>query len=217
MDTDSLLQCLSYLNYTAQGQGQGITELVVPAATTIAGVLIGFYLNILRENNKQGAENKNKVLCITEDIERLSEAACHIFKEAAAHFYRLQHGAKFGSHSFASALSSPSVDKHFIEIANLYNREERHCIVEMNPIIGDLNTILKDLRSFEKINDPRTLTRSLLNAVSRSMTLHTICEEFFLGKPESYHDLKSFAEKVELDPDHTRVLLLAASHYPNGL
>ena len=212
---ESFSQCLSYM--TANGKEKSLMETLLPYASSLLGVVIGFSLNLLRDNSKSKKENANKLMCIEEDVRRLRQAAHHLFIEINVHIDLLYKGVIPTTHRMGSSVLAPSLDKYFIEVAHLFTQEQRHNIVSMLPNIESINELLKTLSDPVDPKDIIQAKRNFLNAGSNSIYIIERCNVFFDGAPEFHECWLSVAETLGIESDFISNLISQGTPNPTGI
>jgi len=174
MEFETFAQCLNYLSL-AQAKKQPL-ELITPVVSSLAGVLVGASLTMLREGSKDKKALKNKKMCITEELGRTQLYLEHIFKEAIQIYDYSVAGNIVPGHQLQAEVSLPFLFEHFTSIAHKYSQHERNHITRLSETIKELNQQLQEFHSLrEPLNFQKNALTSL-NIISATIHCHQILE-----------------------------------------
>lgn len=212
MEIDSFAQCLAYISATTKSNG--LVGFIIPTITSLTCVIIGFALNQFSSTFKTNKDSSNKIMCITEDIERLQHDAESIFKAALLFLDSHRNTTKPGAQKIPTKLSTPHIDKYFVEVAHLLSKEKRDNIARVLPLISHINDIKKDLGSSNVVDNVSTHTRVCKNVISSVIKCVESCDGYLNGSPEFQEDWISLAEKLKVRSDFIEDLVRAGLQEP---
>ncbi|MGF6490570.1 hypothetical protein [Pseudomonas frederiksbergensis] len=212
MEMESFAQCLNYL--AATGKAKGSLELIFPVVSSLLGIVVGFSLNMFRDKSKSRKENANKLMCIAEDVDRIRTDASRVFTEAVKHLDAMKKESLIVAHRMPGEISSPYIDKHFVEIAHLYTREQRHNIVSMLPTLKDINELIKSLGDPETKEDRRSYKLLCMNAANLAIFCIERCDVFSNGPPDYHEDWFSIAIRLNVESEFIDELRQKGTPFP---
>ncbi|WP_223473796.1 hypothetical protein [Pseudomonas sp. BF-B-27] len=189
-------------------------ELILPVASSLFGIFVGFSLNLLRDMFKSRKENTNKMTCIAEDIDRIRLDASRVFIEAVKHLDAMGKGSLIVAHRMPGEINSPYVDKHFVEIAHLYTQQQRHNIVSMLPTLKDINAIIKSLGDPETKADLVSYKRQCMNAGNLAIFCIERCDVVSDGPPKYHEDWFSIAMRLNVESEFINELRQRGTPFP---
>jgi hypothetical protein len=143
MDVTDFEQCLSYIQLTSQSKAPW--EALLPYGAGLLGVLVGFLINSIREKLKDGKSNKNKMICIDEDIHKLR----HYMEVAAKECLEIICSIHDGSHTTAAKIyptfRAPLLEEFFGDVAIKYSVQTRLHLKEIIALTSTLDQKLKKI------------------------------------------------------------------------
>lgn len=174
MDIDAFSQCLNYLG-SAQNK-KPLLELVIPAASSLMGVIVGASLTMMRERSKEKIALKNKTMCISEELARVKNYLEHITQEAI-HIYDSSVAEHvIPGHQLQLEISLPFIVEHFTSIAHKYSQGQRNHIIQFVETIKELNQQLGDFHSLRNPSNFKGNALTSLNIVSAAIHCYQILE-----------------------------------------
>lgn len=189
-------------------------ELLLPVASSLLGIVVGFSLNLFRDKSKSKKENTNKMMCITEDIDRIRREASFVFTEAVRHLDAIGKGSQIVAHRLPGEIYSPYIEKHFVEIAHLYTQQQRNNIVSMLPTLKDVNAIIKALTTPKTMEDRTEYKRQCMNAGNLAIFCIERCDVFLDGPPEYFADWFSTAQRFDVKSEFIDDLARRGTPWP---
>lgn len=199
MEIESFTQCLDYLAST--GNGKATIGWITPIVASLSGIVIGFGLNLLRDKVKSNNENSNKAMCISEDIERIRIAAGHVFRASIEYIDPAKHHELVKTYSVTSAINSPYIDKHFMDIAHLHSKDQRHNMVALLPCLNDMNTLIKSLSNPSTPSDRLAARRNCVKVANLAVFCFEQCDAFLKEPSAQREDWISIGRRLNIDPE----------------
>lgn len=197
MDIDSFNQCLTYA--TNLGNGKSVDKIIT-ASTTMAGVIIGFTLNIARESWKKRKENSNKKTCILEDVKRAQSAIHTIFTESLKMIDTNNSGDKISGHRLPPKIDIMLIEEYFTSIAHTYTADERTSILALVNLIVETNDQLAVFRGRGAPLPHSTFENTLHNLLNHACYCSALCDSFFEGgKKPDYNQIILIADKLGIN------------------
>lgn len=143
MDLTDFEQCLSYIQITSQSKAPW--EAFLPYGAGLAGVLVGFLINSIRDKLKDRKSTKNKMICIDEDIHRLR----HFMEVSAVECLEIICSISDGSNTTGtntySNFKASLLEDFFGDVAIKYSVQNRLYLKEIIALTGTIDQKLKKL------------------------------------------------------------------------
>lgn len=145
MDVTDFEQCLSYIQITSQSKAPW--EALLPYGAGLAGVLVGFLINSIRDKLKDGKSTKNKMICINEDIHKLRYYMEVAAVECLAIICSIHDGSYTTGTNLYSSFRASLLEEFFGDVAIKYSVQNRLYLKEIIAITGTIDQKLK--KSFD--------------------------------------------------------------------
>lgn len=129
MDIVDFNQCLFYLEMASQSKSK--FELLLPYGAGLVGVMVGFIINMARDKLKDRAINKNKMVCIDEDVHRLRHLLQYAILEFVEVLCALNEKKKPTGANVASSFKAPLLEDFFVDVATKYDVQVRYHLKEL--------------------------------------------------------------------------------------
>jgi len=170
MDTDSFLQCLTYIQSSSVSKSESILGKVVPS---LAGVFVGFVINYAYSSLKDRKLRENRVQVCLENIESIRADLKQALGQIAVLFKWLEEGGVTPGTRFPSSVNVLFIEKHFIEVADQFTKEQRRWTQQ---VLMHLEFINKKLIEVKKPDEDLFLySKSLLNLNVSCMVAWKLC------------------------------------------
>ncbi|MFY1030681.1 MULTISPECIES: hypothetical protein [Pseudomonas] len=185
MDTENFLQCLNYIQSSSSGKVDSILEKVVPP---LAGVLVGFVLNLVYTKIKDRRVTNNRVQVCHENFESIMEDLKQTLGQIAVLFRWLKHGGVCPKVAFPSSIDSIYIEKHFIEVADQFTKEQRRWVQKVLMNLEAINKKLPDVLDTDS-KDQFIYSKFLLNLQVQSMVTWKLCGYIKNNKEKELRDV----------------------------
>ncbi|NWB25804.1 hypothetical protein [Pseudomonas gingeri] len=196
MDIETFNQCLTYA--ASLGDGKYIDKFIA-VATTLAGIIIGFTLNIFRESIKKRKENSDKKICIMEDVKRTQSALGTIITESLRMIDATNAGEDVPGHRLPSKIESMLIEEYFPSVAHSYTADERTSILSLINLLGETNDQLTRFRGRTDQPHRTILLTSLHNLNNAAYYCFALCDSFVeSGKKPNYNQLIEIADRLKI-------------------
>jgi hypothetical protein len=194
MDIENFSQCLNYMQSTLQQNSY--LDKGLPIVGTLAGTIFGFALNFFASKTKESAAVKNKLMCITEDIESTKSSLITIIKECSRLLELIVTKQSIKGSFLPKVVTALSVDAYFISVADNFTRDQRYCTQLLLARLVEINDILLVLKQNSQPNFDRSI--ATMNLISLCIGSIKMCEAFLTKKRVSDVDIRDFLASVDV-------------------
>lgn len=178
MEIDSFSQCLQYLQAITPEKGQLERYVPIPIASALFGGILGFGLNALLAKYKEESLDANRVMCCSEEVQRIKEALELTLLELMNLASQLVAKIDIATNQLPTKISSPYISKHFTDAAHKHTKEQRSCIQSMIEHIDSLNNRLPFMHEPEKTFVSFDTSVHLLNSSGDALKAWRCCQGF---------------------------------------
>jgi hypothetical protein len=194
MDVNSFAQCLSYV--ATISKATPLYEKLLPVATTIIGIAVGFLLNIAKESKKEKRETQEKKDCIATEINRMKQTALACYKVSLKILDTNMQQKSSNGHSMPGRVEPILIQEYFKSVAHTYPTETQGHILHMLDLAATLSALCAISRS-----NPSSIqeeSEAAANVFSNAVFCYAICDAILNNTQPDYRQQFDIAKRYDI-------------------